>query len=194
MGSGGRGQKSGHKGQRRHFSNPDELDAKKEKELREKEWRKARGQDDSDSDEDKEKGSGDSSSESESSSSEDEGAEAVVAGKAKGVEGMIEIENPNRVVQKAKKMSELDNLGDAKPELSRREREEIEKQQARANYLRLHAAGKTEDAQADLARLAIIRKQREDAAKKREDDKKAKEAAAKAKTESTNKALGKKKT
>ena len=35
----------------------------------------------------------------------------------------------------------------------------------------MHAAGKTEEARADLARLAIIRKQREDAAKKREEEK-----------------------
>ena len=32
--------------------------------------------------------------------------------------------------------------------------------------------GKTEEARADLARLAIIRKQREDAAKKRDEEKK----------------------
>ena len=37
---------------------------------------------------------------------------------------------------------------------------------------KLHAAGKTEEARADLARLAIIRKQREDAAKKREEEQK----------------------
>jgi hypothetical protein len=36
----------------------------------------------------------------------------------------------------------------------------------------LHKAGKTDQAKADLARLAVIRKQREDAAKKREDEKK----------------------
>ncbi len=56
-------------------------------------------------------------------------------------------------------------------QLSRREREELEKQRAKAHYQKLHAAGKTEEAQADLARLAIIRKQREEAAKKREDEK-----------------------
>ena len=56
--------------------------------------------------------------------------------------------------------------------MSRREREEIEKQRAKAHYQKLHAAGKTEEARADLARLAIIRKQREEAAKKREEEKK----------------------
>merc|ERR1712018_625198 len=81
---------------------------------------------------------------------------------------------------KKKKVTALDT-GDGKPQLSRRERGEIEKQKAKAHYQKLHAAGKTEEARADLARLAIIKKQREEAAKKREEDKKAKEEAAKAK-------------
>lgn len=34
----------------------------------------------------------------------------------------------------------------------------------------MHAAGKTTEAKADLARLAIIRKQREDAAKRRDEE------------------------
>ena len=49
-------------------------------------------------------------------------------------------------------------------------REELAKQQATARYRKLHAEGKTEEAQADLARLALIRKQREEAAKRREED------------------------
>lgn len=51
-------------------------------------------------------------------------------------------------------------------------REEIEKQQERNRYRALHAQGKTQEARADLARLAIIKKQREDAAKKREAEQK----------------------
>ena len=35
----------------------------------------------------------------------------------------------------------------------------------------MHIAGKTDEARADLARLAIIRKQREEAAKKRDAEK-----------------------
>ena len=87
---------------------------------------------------------------------------------------MIEIENPNRVKPKQKKVTALDNADSAssKPQLSRREREEVEKQKAKAHYQKLHAAGKTEEARADLARLAIIKKQREEAAKKREEEKK----------------------
>lgn len=59
-----------------------------------------------------------------------------------------------------------------KPELSRREREELEKQRAQANYQKLHAEGKTEQARADLARLAIIKQARAEAAAKRDQDKK----------------------
>ena len=55
-------------------------------------------------------------------------------------------------------------------------REEVEKQQAKERYQKMHMAGKTEEARADLARLALIRKQREDAAKKRDEEKKGKYA------------------
>ncbi|KAL1775748.1 28 kDa heat-and acid-stable phosphoprotein [Sigmodon hispidus] len=85
--------------------------------------------------------------------------------KRKGVEGFIDIENPNRVAQTTKKVTQLDL--DGPKELSRREREEIEKQKAKERYVKMHLAGKTEQAKADLARLAIIRKQREEAATKR---------------------------
>lgn len=55
-------------------------------------------------------------------------------------------------------------------------REEIEKQKSKERYNKLHSEGKTEQARADLARLAIIKKQREDAAKKREELRKGEEA------------------
>lgn len=38
--------------------------------------------------------------------------------------------------------------------------------------MKMHLAGKTDQAKADLARLAIIKKQREEAAKKKEEEKK----------------------
>merc|ERR1712168_1507562 len=82
---------------------------------------------------------------------------------------------------------------EVKPQLSRREREEIEKAKAKANYQKLHAQGKTDEARADLARLAIIRKQREEAAAKREAEKKAKEDAAKSKQAEVSKAIGRRK-
>ncbi|XP_078286922.1 pdgfa associated protein 1a [Rhinoraja longicauda] len=150
-----RGGKRGHKGRAKQFTNPDEIDAQMKAE-KEKAKDLPENAGDADSDE----------------SSEDDSEP-----KKKGVEGIIEIENPNRIVQKNKKIAEVD-LNPGNRELSRREREEIEKQQARERYMKLHLEGKTEQARADLARLAIIRKQREDAAKKRETDKKVKDTKA----------------
>ncbi|KAL1494440.1 hypothetical protein ABEB36_010039 [Hypothenemus hampei] len=161
-----RGKYTNHKGRNRRFTNPEELEEEKRKEEQKKKWRQQHG-DPSSSEEDSEnekKGSEESGSEEETS--DDEPTE-----KAKGVSNLIEIENPNRVQQKLKKVTKLDTaeLAD-KPQLSRREREEIEKQRARAHYQKLHAEGKTEQARADLARLAIIKQQREEAKKKREEE------------------------
>ncbi|CAL1604844.1 unnamed protein product [Knipowitschia caucasica] len=145
-----RGGKKGHKGRGKQFSNPEEID----RQMRVQREMEAAGA---------EKGSG-SESEEESSSDDDSNR------KRSGVEGLIEIENPNRVSQKNKKVAELDV--EAPKELSRREREEIEKQKSKERYMKLHLEGKTDQARADLARLAIIKKQREDAAKKRDELKK----------------------
>jgi len=93
--------------------------------------------------------------------------------KNKGTEGIIQIENPNLVKAKNIKAKEVD-LGRT-TELSRREREELEKQKAHERYMKLQEQGKTEQARKDLERLALIRQQRADAAKKREEEKAAKE-------------------
>ncbi|XP_029953884.1 pdgfa associated protein 1a [Salarias fasciatus] len=151
-----RGGKKGHKGRGKQFSNPEEID------------RQMRAQKELEENAGAEKGS---SSDSEEESSSDDDSEFK---KRKGVEGLIQIENPNRVSQKSKKVTELDVS--APRELSRREREEIEKQKSKERYMKLHLEGKTEQARADLARLAIIKQQREDAAKKREELRKVKEA------------------
>ena len=80
--------------------------------------------------------------------SEEESSDEDV--KRKGVEGIISVQNPNRVSgRQHRKATELNDL-DSKPQLSRREREEVEKQQARARYEKLHAEGKTDEARADL--------------------------------------------
>ncbi len=55
--------------------------------------------------------------------------------------------------------------------LSRKDREALKKKQAKDAFWKAQEEGKTEQAKADLARLAIIRKQREEAAKKREEEK-----------------------
>ncbi|XP_061344886.1 uncharacterized protein LOC133290757 isoform X1 [Gastrolobium bilobum] len=93
--------------------------------------------------------------------------------KRKGTEGIIEIKNPN--FEKAKNVKAKDVDMERKTELSRREREEIEKQKAHERYMRLQEQGKTEQARKDLERLAMIRQQRAEAAKKREQEKAAKE-------------------
>ncbi|XP_022105131.1 28 kDa heat- and acid-stable phosphoprotein-like [Acanthaster planci] len=159
------GRKGGHKGKSRRFNNPEEIDAQ----LREHQWR-----------EPTKEGSGDeepvtkpfrtiSDTDSDSDSDEDQAH--------KGVSHLIDIENPNRVVNKMKKASQVNVNESGTAALSRREREEIEREEAKQRHQKLYREGKTPAAQADLARLAIIRKQREEAAKKREEEKKAKEQA-----------------
>uniref|UniRef100_A0A023FHU7 Putative 28 kDa heat-and acid-stable phosphoprotein n=1 Tax=Amblyomma cajennense TaxID=34607 RepID=A0A023FHU7_AMBCJ len=191
-GRGGSRGGGGHKGQRRHFTNLEELEREKEKEERNRQWRAQRGEG-GDEESGSDKSGSDSSSEEESSAEEEAGDEKEEQAKAKGVEHLIEVQNPNRVERKPKKVAELQekDLEEA-PQLSRREREELEKQRARQHYQKMHAAGKTEEARADLARLALIRKQREEQARKKEEELRAKEAERKAKAESISKALGKK--
>ncbi|KAF5195002.1 28 kDa heat- and acid-stable phosphoprotein [Thalictrum thalictroides] len=93
--------------------------------------------------------------------------------KRKGAQGVIEIQNPNLVKQKNLKAKDVDL--EKTTELSRREREEIEKQRAHERYMKLQEQGKTEQARKDLERLTLIRQQRAEAAKKREEEKAAKE-------------------
>ncbi|KAB1216556.1 28 kDa heat- and acid-stable phosphoprotein [Morella rubra] len=71
--------------------------------------------------------------------------------KRKGTLGLIEIENPNLVKQKNLKAGNVDM--EKTTELSRREREEIEKQKAHERYMRLQEQGKTEQARKDLESL-----------------------------------------
>ncbi|KAJ1561185.1 heat- and acid-stable phosphoprotein [Nowakowskiella sp. JEL0078] len=88
-----------------------------------------------------------------------------------------ESDNPNRVAQRNLKASELDGGGGGNSgQLSRREREEIEKERAKNAFWKAQMEGKTDQAKADLARLAVIKKQREDAARKRADEEAAKNA------------------
>ncbi|CAJ1075861.1 pdgfa associated protein 1b [Xyrichtys novacula] len=162
------GRKGGHKGRVRTYTSPEEIDAQmkeeKERKKHEQEQDEA-GAAQTELPEEKLPGSGSEDSDDENSSR-----------RRQGVEGLIEIENPNRVAQKSKKVTQIEI--DEPKQLSRREREEIEKQKAKERYMKMHLAGKTDQAKADLARLAIIRKQREEAAKKKEEEKKAKDAVA----------------
>jgi len=70
--------------------------------------------------------------------------------------------------------------GAGKPDmsnLSRREREAVEAQQARERYMKLHMEGKTDEARADLARLALVKERREAEAARKTAEKLEKEKA-----------------
>ncbi|KAA0201082.1 hypothetical protein HAZT_HAZT010849, partial [Hyalella azteca] len=145
----------GRKGGRRQFTNFEAESEKKEREEKEARWRAQRGEADSD----EESGSGESEE-----SSEEEGE--AKAPKPKGVSGLIEQRNPNRTgVKENRKVTDLPE-GGVKVELSRREREEIKKQQ----YVKLQEECKTDQARADLERLAIIRARRAEAEAKRKEE------------------------
>ena len=73
-------------------------------------------------------------------------------------EGLIKTANPNAPQKQHLKMSQL---GDAKPELTRREREELDRQRRAAAYAKKHAAGQTDEAKADLERLRAAKARRE---------------------------------
>jgi len=89
--------------------------------------------------------------------------------RGKPADTIIETSNPNRAKPTFQKASALSESSSSAP-LSRREREAIEKERAKAAYWKAHLEGKTEQARADMARLALVRKQREEAAKKREEE------------------------
>ncbi|KPI44489.1 28 kDa heat- and acid-stable phosphoprotein [Cyphellophora attinorum] len=79
--------------------------------------------------------------------------------------------NPNHTAKARKQASALKNL-------SRREREAIQQQQAKERYQKLHAEGKTDEARADLARLKLIKEQREQAAARKAAEQEEKDAQA----------------
>ena len=156
----------GHKGQHRRFTNFEEIEAQQKRLAKQAEWRRQRGDDEEDED-----GSDEEESEEDSeSASDEEEDESDVESKPKGPESLIEVQNPNRVVAKPAPEIKAGTSTNAKPEMSRREREEAERQR-RAAAVNL----KSEQARADLARLALIKQQRETARLKREAEMKAKE-------------------
>lgn len=90
--------------------------------------------------------------------------------------------NPNRAPAKNLAIADLG----APRELTRREREAKEKQEAKERYLKLHREGKTDEAKSDLARLQKIRQEREQAAAKRKAEAEAKTAELDAKKKGSN--------
>lgn len=86
--------------------------------------------------------------------------EEVKRKKKKGVEGLIEIQNPNRMKIAANEI-----------QISRREKEEHKKIGDQKHYQKMQKEGKPTQAKADLERLAEISKKRELAAIQKEEEK-----------------------
>ncbi|KAF9954639.1 heat- and acid-stable phosphoprotein [Mortierella alpina] len=114
-----------------------------------------------------------SESESDSGSESEQDNEVASNTHSKGVPG-VEISNPNHQTPVSTRGSKALDMS-IPIGMSRREREAAEKEAAKQRYWKLHQAGKTDEAKADMARLAVIRKQREEAAARREAEAKAKD-------------------
>lgn len=161
----------GHKGQHRRFTNFEEIEAQQKRLAKQAEWRKQRGDDEDEEGSEDGSDEEESEEESEDGSDEESGSDEEEEAKPKGVESLIEVQNPNRAAKKPVPEVKAGTSSVAKPEMSRREREEAERQRKAASV-----SLKTEQARADLARLALIKQQRETARLKREAEQKAKEA------------------
>ncbi|KAF9350605.1 heat- and acid-stable phosphoprotein [Mortierella sp. NVP85] len=89
----------------------------------------------------------------------------------------FKVNNPNRLAPinmgDKNMMQELQDMMNMPTKMSREER----KRTAKLRYLKMHRAGMTDEAKSDLERLAVIRKQREDAAALRQVQSNAKEGA-----------------
>mmetsp|Transcript_6150 Transcript_6150/g.15857 ORF Transcript_6150/g.15857 Transcript_6150/m.15857 type:complete len:180 (-) Transcript_6150:788-1327(-) len=170
------------RGGRKRFTDFKTLEAEA-KSIKERKQREANGEEVTSSEEEDERqikssGSDSDSYESDSDSSDDgdHRGQKKKGGKSSGVAGLIEISNPN--LQKKSGGVKARNVDmNQEVTLSRREREALEAQRAKERYFKLQKQGKTEQARKDLERLALIRKQREEAAKKRAEEKAKKDAA-----------------
>jgi len=120
-----------------------------------------------------------SEEESEEEEKQEEKQKPVKPAKKEAPDPFGEVCNPN-----AAGHGHIDKTG--VQELTRRQREEIEKEKARRRYEELHKAGKTDEAKADLARLEEVKKRRADAAAK----KKAEEEAVAPPTKEDARAIG----
>ena len=90
------------------------------------------------------------------------------------LEGLIDVDNPNKAPVKMTKLKDM--AGEAAP-MTRKEREEKEKEDKAAAYRKRHEAGLTEEYKRDMAKLAEVKARREAAnARKKEDGEEAKQA------------------
>ncbi|GMF36630.1 unnamed protein product [Phytophthora fragariaefolia] len=183
--AGGKARKKREKGAARKFvTSLEEMNLRDEQEEQKQSARKARRDDDED-------GSDDSEDES---SSEEEGEPLVAFERVQtnslfgfsnkadgpvlqqekrkvGFAAIAKTQNPN-AKKKANKVMKAKDMDDnaAPQQLSRREREAIEKERAAAHYLKKHLAGETEEAKKDLARLAEVKRRREEAEQRKKEE------------------------
>ncbi|KAG1733716.1 casein kinase substrate phosphoprotein PP28-domain-containing protein [Suillus lakei] len=143
-------------------------------------------EDDDDEEDEDEEGASGSAAQPELSRVERKALKKKQADQKQPVEGESDTDadliNPNHV---EKKMN-ISDLG-APRELTRREREAKEKQDAKDRYWKLHLAGKTDEAKSDLARLRKIKEEREAAQAKRKAEAEAKAAEIEAKRKAAEK-------
>jgi len=157
---------------RKAFDENDEQRKKKEDDEESSEGEESEGSNNEEGEEEKEKEGSASEGEKDEELSDDEEGEDWKSkpsrlAKPKGLQGIIDVDNPNREQKAHIKPNEVLNLPQAQ-QPSRREKEAIEKQRQQQRVER-----------SDLARLAQIRKEREAAAKKREEEQKTKDSKSK---------------
>ncbi|TDH70209.1 hypothetical protein CCR75_002248 [Bremia lactucae] len=88
-----------------------------------------------------------------------------------GFAAVAKAQNPNSKKTANKVMKAKDMDANAAPqELSRREREALEKERSAAYYLKKHLAGETEEAKKDLARLAEVKRRRDEAEQRKKEE------------------------
>ena len=120
-------------------------------------------------------------------STEDEGGDWVEKEyKPKGTEGLIEVDNPNKAPMR---MTKLKDMANAEPaQMTRKEREEKEKEAKAAAYRKRHEAGLTEEYKRDMAKLAEVKARREAAQAKMAAEKEAETLAEQARKEAAKQA------
>ncbi|KAG1699072.1 hypothetical protein DVH05_014443 [Phytophthora capsici] len=180
--AGGKGRKKREKGTARKFvTSLEEMTLRDEQEEQKRKARRDDGEEGSDDSEDE-------------SSSDEEGEELVAFERVQtnslfgfsnkadgptvqqekkkvGFAAIAKTQNPNSKKKANKVMKAKDMDGNAAPQqLSRREREAIEKERAAAYYLKKHLAGETDEAKKDLARLAEVKRRREEAEQRKKEE------------------------
>ena len=113
-------------------------------------------------------------------------AKAAAGGNSSDEDGSDEEQAPLKATvakkgQAGMKVANPNDPGQASAGLSRREREAVEAAAAKERYWKLQEAGKTDQAKADMARLQVIRQEREEKAKMRKAELEEKKLAAEAK-------------